>query len=359
MRYLFLALVIFFLLLFFLYSYKITTRLYISIKGKQGSRIIILLLTILWYLPLFLLKAIWSIYLLYVIISFLFVDIILIMLKLFKKNINSKVILFCPFIFAIIISFYGYYNAHSVIKTSYNVTTNKNLVNNYKIGLISDVHYGSSLTLEEILKYVNEINNENLDFLVLAGDIVDEQTNKEEYKLIFETLGKINTKYGIYYVHGNHDENRYLNATDNRNKLLLDAIKKANIIMLNEETIEINNELLLTGRIDYSYKNTGIRKNSNELTEPLDKNKYLIVADHQPKPYKENKDARYDLQLSGHTHAGQIWPFGLVTRAISFDYGKLEEDNFKLIVSSGFGVWGLPARTEKHSEYVIINLKNN
>ncbi|MBF0713301.1 metallophosphoesterase [Gemella sp. GH3] len=281
--------------------------------------------------------------------------------KTFKITISHKlykIIIIIPFIISILVTSYGYINAHNIVKKEYTITSTK-IKNDkgYKIGLISDVHFGNTFSIQDLEKYRNQLNDENLDFLVLAGDIIDEFTKVEDYEKVFNMLGSINTKNGVYYIHGNHDESRYTNPKDNRKEKLLNAIKNVNITFLNEESINVTDDIIITGRIDYSYRNLGVRYSSNDLIKNLDKEKYLIVADHQPSIYQENKNAGYDLQLSGHTHAGQIWPFGYVTRAISFDYGYLKEDNFNLIVSSGFGVWGYPIRTEEKSEYVIINIE--
>ena len=83
------------------------------------------------------------------------------------------------------------------------------------------------------------------------------------------------------------------------------------------------------------------------------------MLDHQPSDYENVKNAGCDLIISGHTHAGQIWPAGLFATLFHFDelnYGEIQQGNFHAVVTSGIAGWGYPIRTEKHSEYVVLNI---
>ena len=139
------------------------------------------------------------------------------------------------------------------------------------------------------------------------------------------------------------------------------TIDNSNIISLVDDTYTINNELTLIGRNDASFTRDSGRKSSSELLEDIDKNDFLLMLDHQPIDLKKNKELGYDLQLSGHTHGGQIFPIGLmdnIFKVNEMNYGYKNMDNFSIIVSSGMAGWSYSFRTEKHSEYVIINIKN-
>lgn len=298
------------------------------------------------------------IFILYVIIFSVFIDILNLYLKRFNNQHWIKIhkFLIIPIIISILLTSYGYYNAHNIQKTTYSITSTKDIKNDYKVALISDLHFGNNFNLNKLQEQANIISNENPDIVVLAGDIIDEQTPVNSYDEVFKILATIKSNYGIYYVLGNHDENRYIEPTDDRNTVLKNAITNSNIKILNDTSEAINNDFIISGRIDYSYERLGQRISSEELIKNLDKSKFLLVADHQPNQYKNNKNAGFDLQVSGHTHAGQIWPFGIITRGIGFDYGLLQENNFSLIVSSGMGLWGIPIRTEEKSEYVIIEI---
>lgn len=83
----------------------------------------------------------------------------------------------------------------------------------------------------------------------------------------------------------------------------------------------------------------------------------MIVIDHNPKYIDESLNANIDLQLSGHTHKGQITPGNLVTnKMFEIDYGYLKKDNLNVVVSSGYGTWGPPIRIGSRSEIVQMNL---
>ena len=209
-------------------------------------------------------------------------------------------------------------------------------------------------------KVVERINKESPDIVILDGDLVDESTTLPQMKEAFKTLSGIHNKYGIYYVYGNHDKNNYTSKPYYTPKALAEEITKDGITILEDNVEKINNDLVLVGRADRGDGNF-IRKNITALTKGLDKNKQWIVLDHQPCEYSEVKKAGGDIILSGHTHAGQILPIGLISPMLhmnDLNYGYVKEGNLNEIVTSGIAGWGYPIRTEKHSEYVIINIKN-
>ena len=112
----------------------------------------------------------------------------------------------------------------------------------------------------------------------------------------------------------------------------------------------------MVGKEDYnaiSFK----RKSTTELLNGKNRNLFTIIADHQPVEIKNNIEAGADLQVSGHTHAFQVYPLGQIMNLLNkFSYGKYSFKNFNLILTSGFAGWGFPLRTEKYCEYVIVNL---
>ena len=131
-----------------------------------------------------------------------------------------------------------------------------------------------------------------------------------------------------------------------RIKVLLDDVTKLD-------------DIYLIGRKDYVVKK---REALKDLTEPLDTSKPLILLDHQPHDYELNEQLGIDLQLSGHTHAGQIFPLNFLfsfIRVNDLNYGIEVNNNFHGIVTSGMGGWGYAMRTAKHSEIVVVNLKSS
>ncbi len=258
---------------------------------------------------------------------------------------------------------YGFFNIHHVMETDYTVYTSKNIRSEgYRVALISDLHFDTIMKEEQLIEECKKINNQNPDIIVLCGDIVEEGTSYEALQRGMEILGSMQSNYGIFYVYGNHDQAPYTNSPNFSPQQLEAALVANNIHILKDTIYEVNEDLVLIGRDNAAWGETNPRKTSNELLTGVDKNKYLLLLDHQPVGIEENRMAGIDLQLSGHTHAGQIWPVGVVTELSgNLNYGKKTYDSsygkFTVIVSSGIAGWGYPIRTGGHSEYVIIDIK--
>lgn len=252
---------------------------------------------------------------------------------------------------------YGVYNMNDPIKTEYTVTSDK-IKSNFKVVFLSDVHYGTVQKPEVLKKAVKEINSQNPDLVIFGGDILEEGTTKEKMRECFSILGGIRTRCGKYYIYGNHDRQTYsknpaYTADEIRYEMALHEI-----FPLKDQAVQIRNDILLVGREDSSVKfKKGKREGINELIGE-NQNKFILVADHQPKDFESNAAAGVDLQISGHTHAGQIFPMGTVANMLGLmkQYGLYKVNNFTAIVSSGLGGWGFNMRTEKHSEYVVVTL---
>ena len=244
---------------------------------------------------------------------------------------------------------YGIFNMSNIIRTEYNITTEKQLGETYKVAYVSDIHFGNSIDEEKLIELCEKIESENADMLLLVGDITDQNTDKSEYDFIYSHLGSVKTKYGTYFAFGNHD------------KIKREQIEKHGITVLEDETIDIGDDIILVGHKDASFKDKSTRMTMNDLLKDVDKSKFILLMDHQPSEYDKDREAGVDLQISGHTHAGQIFPAGYLTATIGgseMNYGYYEKDGFKAIVSSGASGWGFPMRTEKNSEYVIINISD-
>ncbi len=251
---------------------------------------------------------------------------------------------------------YGFFNMNHAVKTEYHLITEKK-VGNYRIVLLTDIHYGTIQDTNVLKNKIKEINEQSPDLVVLGGDIVEEGTSKERMEEVFQVLSGIETKYGIYYVYGNHDRQPYTQNRSYTNEELEAAITGNGITILEDHYVEIEDDLILAGRGDAAWGNVSGRASMEEILEEVNRKKYIIVADHQPIETEENDTQGVDLELSGHTHAGQIWPVGILSELTGIlNYGEYDRGNCKVIVSSGFTGWGYPVRTEEHCEYVIINI---
>lgn len=258
-----------------------------------------------------------------------------------------------PFLLACLVIGYGLYNMKDIKRHVFNVRTS--LSHDYKIALISDMHYGISLNKDELHQVIKRINHEKA-LLLLGGDIFDENTTRKQAQDAIEELGLIQTTYGSYYVFGNHDKQLYTEERAYQVNDLMQWMEDKNIHVLEDQIVSINKEIDLIGRKD---KSDLTRKNIKLLS--LNKDKYNIVLDHQPVEYAQNKKAGVSLNLSGHTHAGQIFPIGFINRFLPTTgqyIGYQHKGSFDAIVTSGIAGWGYPIRTEGHSEYAVIQLKN-
>ncbi|MDD3225003.1 MAG: metallophosphoesterase [Clostridium sp.] len=268
-----------------------------------------------------------------------------------------------PIIVTTLIIIYGYYNMEHVIERQYTVYTNKTIsAKGYKIALIADLHFGTSMKENQLQNWCNEIQSKNPDLVILCGDIVDENTTFSQMENAAKILGSIKSKYGTFYVYGNHDKDTYTNKPDFSVMQLKNALQSNKIKVLEDETYNINKEFTIVGRRDRSDTSVKSRKTIKELLNNINiKNRFILLLDHQPSEIQSNSKLGIDLQLSGHTHGGQIWPVGLFSGVLGFGqltYGYEKIDNYQIIVTSGIGGWGYPIRTGSHSEYVIVNVKN-
>ena len=268
---------------------------------------------------------------------------------------NSGII---PIILTGIFITYGCINAKNVIEKEYNIYTDKNIRNEgYKVNFISDLHFGTTMSNNELQKYCDNISQRNVDIVILGGDIVDENTTLKQMKDAFKILSSIKSNYGIVYVYGNHDKSRYAINPNYTEEELKEAISECRIKILEDDIYEINNELCIIGRKDRS--DSEERKSAQDLVSEFNKDYYTIIVDHQPCEINENSENGYDLMVSGHTHFGQIWPLGHLMNLFKINemnYGYERVGDMDIIVSSGMGGWGYPIRTEKKCEYLIINI---
>lgn len=267
-----------------------------------------------------------------------------------------------PLAGAALLTGYGFWNMKSPVSAEYTVASEKALPpGGYKAVLFTDLHYGNALHSAELRQDAAAIAAEAPDLVLLGGDIVDERTSERDMKEAFRILGSIPARYGVYYVYGNHDKALYTAQPAFTPEELAQAIENAGITILEDRTVTAAPGLTVTGRQDRSDPmRTGVPRASSEaLAEGLDPAAFHILLDHQPRYFEENAAAGYDLMLSGHTHAGQIWPAGLLIGALdagTIVYGHEVRDGMDVIVSSGISGWGYPLRTEGQSEYVTIHI---
>ena len=314
----------------------------------------------------------------YIVLIVILADLIRILLKKTKivneKILSSKITFIISgsicILLTILLSTYGVIHSKKIVYTDYNVNINKiTNIDNLKISLVSDIHLGYNTHLSHIKKMVDMINNSNSDLVLIAGDIFDNNYeaigNDED---IINELKRIKSKYGVYAVYGNHDIDEKILAgfTFNwdKSEVLIDPrmeefLSKSNIKTLRDETILIDDSFYLIGRLDYHKYGIKIneRKTIEELIKDIDIDKPIIVLDHEPYELNELSNNNVDLDLSGHTHNGQMFPSNILIKVIwDNPYGLLKVGNMTSIVTSGIGVYGPNMRVLTTAEVVNINV---
>lgn len=268
-----------------------------------------------------------------------------------------------PWLVMAVILSYGYFHMSDVRLKEYTVETEKNIASGgedgYKIAMFSDLHFGTTMDTARLKEYCDKISAAKPDIIVLCGDIVDERTTKEEMTEAMKVMGSMQSRFGIYYVFGNHDSAMYASKPPFTVRELEEQLTANGIRILSDEAVDIDENLVLAGRLDRGFTGSDNRKPTEEILKNIDKNKYVVMLDHQPVAFEENEKNGVDLQLSGHTHGGQIWPVGLISSILGFgelNYGEKEMGKFHVIVSSGIAGWGYPIRTGANSEYLLIHI---
>lgn len=260
-------------------------------------------------------------------------------------------------IIIVFIFIYGYFNINNIKRVSYTIETSKELTEDLTIVQISDLHMGNTMDTDSLREVLKQIEAEKPDLLALTGDIFDESTTREEMAEAVKAFSDVKTAYGVFYVFGNHDYNYYVSTPLYTVNELREELLSHGIHVLEDQTETVTDWLTVAGRSDLSVG----RRPLNELLNNVNPDSFVLLLDHQPKLLSENMDSGADLQLSGHTHAGQIWPTGLLgslTGGVELNYGLKKMGDYQVLVSSGIAGWGYPIRTGGHSEYVVITVKH-
>lgn len=263
-----------------------------------------------------------------------------------------------PILILTVLLCYGNYNIKHISKTEYNVSSDK-LKDDYEIVFISDTHYATIQNPDLIKEKIAEIEKMKPDMVLLGGDIVEEGTSKEAMQEVFRIFGGIESTYGTYYVYGNHDRQMYAEERAYTGEELEDAMRVNGVMALRDSYVQLAPDLVVAGREDVSLGKEG-RKPTDEILQGIPGDSYVVLLDHQPVQSEENARQGVDLQLSGHTHAGQLIPIGYINALTgALNYGEYERGGCKVIVSSGMAGWGFPFRTQGKCEYVFVHLKKN
>ena len=240
----------------------------------------------------------------------------------------------------------GNIHYHNKQRQEINLTTEKPLERPLKIVMVSDLHAGFHNRRDEVARWVNMINAEKADLILIAGDLIDGNVRPLKAQGTADELSRLNAP--TFACLGNHE---YITGLDKA----LDLLNSTGINILRDERVSVNG-VTIVGRDDRSNRD---RKSVEQLLEGATRSDYIILLDHQPYHLEESEQNGVDLQLSGHTHRGQVWPLNWVTKKIyECDYGQYRRGKTDYYVSSGLGIWGGKFRIGTDSEYAVITVSH-
>jgi predicted MPP superfamily phosphohydrolase len=265
---------------------------------------------------------------------------------------------------------YGIFNARNIKVNEYSVTVNKSCGSDkhLKAVLVADLHMGYAIGVDHITNMVEKINEQDADIVIIAGDIFDNSYDgMDDPEGIKAQLKSIKSKYGVYAVYGNHDIDEKIlmgftfdwGGKQLNSEKMTNFIKECDIKLINDESVLINDDFYLVGRRDTDKPGTedGTRAEISELTKDLDKAKPIFVLSHEPDELQKTADAGADIDFSGHTHDGQLFP-GNLTIGLFWENpcGMIKKDNMYSIVTSGVGVYGTFMRVGTDAEICSVDI---
>ena len=242
----------------------------------------------------------------------------------------------------------GIINFNTIRTTEYkiNVPARSSEISRLRIAFVSDFHLGETTPLKFVEKFVREIGTINPDIMLYGGDIAEGGKENEKMKKFETLLGSINTIYGSYGVLGNHEHY----ASQDKGTFF----SKAGIDILRDTLLVIDNSFTLAGRNDSHERN---RKSVEEIMKSAPDSLPVILLDHRPTEIEQVSRTNADIQISGHTHKGQLFPINMITNKVyELHYGYMKSGNTHFFVSSGIRLWGPPVRTIGKSEILVIDV---
>ena len=290
----------------------------------------------------------WIIILLYLFMAFLLLDIgrwVHLVPSTFLKNSMTGTLTVTGVLLVLII--YGNIHYRQKVRQPLTLTTEKKISRPLKVVMLSDLHVGYHNRRTELARWVDMINQEKADLILIAGDIIDNSTRPLDEQQMEKEFLRLNAP--VVACLGNHEY--YAGQPDSRL-----FYRKADITLLKDSVMEMG-DLCIIGRDDRTNLR---RKKMEDLLQGVDRSKYLIVLDHQPYHLDEAERNGIDFQLSGHTHHGQVWPISWITEAVyECAFGDYQRGNTRYYVSSGMGIWGGKFRIGTRSEYVVATIEGS
>lgn len=216
-----------------------------------------------------------------------------------------------------------------------------------KVVAVSDVHLGLGTGKKALRRYVDMINAESPDLVLIGGDLIDSTVLPVCSEEMDEELSDLNAPMGIYMVPGNHE---YISGIDGCIRFL----ERTPVVLLRDSLVALPCGLQILGRDDRA---NPYRKDLAGVLAGADMDRPVFLLDHQPYGLEENDAAGIDVQFSGHTHDGQLWPGNLIVRKMYEQASGWRRWNHAFIyVSSGLSLWGPPFRIGTSGDMAVLTL---
>lgn len=287
----------------------------------------------------------WVFYLLYLVMIFLAIDLLRLVPQLRPWLVPSWPLAGSVALVMVGVFAWGSSVYRTKVRVPLAIQLDKPLARPLKIVGLSDLHLGYTIGREELSRWVDLVNSERPDLVLIAGDIVDGDVRPVLEEGMAEELNRIEAP--VYACLGNHE---YLGGEAHRRQFL----RQTKVQLLCDSVATFADQLYIIGRDDESNPQ---RKSLSQLTAGLDRSKPILLLDHQPHHLEQAQQAGIDFQLSGHTHRGQVFPINLIVdRMYERSHGYHRRGRTQYYVSSGIGIWGGKYRIGTQSEYVVIQL---
>lgn len=304
--------------------------------------------------------AVWLGMLYYLFLLTILIDIVRAMNKrwnFLSPRIISHPTIIVTLVFCITVSLisYGTWNARHPVTRNYEIIIPKNnpSLETLQVVMVSDIHLGNIITNQRLTKLVNRINQLEPDIVLLAGDMIDSKVDVLINQNMIDNFARLRPRLGTYAILGNHE------YFDQKPDVAIEYLKQGNVHVLRDNWLLIADSFYLVGRDDLSKERyTGInRQDLATVMTGLDHTLPIILLDHQPHGLEDGVKQGVDLQLSGHTHLGQLSPNNLFTKKLyELDWGYLRKESTQIIVSCGVGTWGPPIRIGNQPEILNITI---
>ncbi|MFZ4301630.1 metallophosphoesterase [Streptomyces cinereoruber] len=218
----------------------------------------------------------------------------------------------------------------------------------YRIAVVSDIHLGPILGRAHTQRIVDAINSTQPDLIAVVGDLVDGTV--ENLGPAAEPLARLRARHGSFFVTGNHE---YFSGAD----AWVDHVRELGLRPLRNERLEMAAGFDLAGVDDVAGESEGQGPDFVRALGDRDRARAAVLLAHQPIVVHDAVRHGVDLQLSGHTHGGQLWPGNLLAELANPTVAGLERyGDTQLYVSRGAGAWGPPVRVGAPSDITVVEL---